>query len=361
MRVKSETLLCVSFLGSAKKIVINWRKVIMAGKQQRANFQDLTPERILNMVEEAIGFRLDNLLRPFNSYINRVFEIENEDNERFIVKFYRPGRWTKAAILEEHQFLRDLIDQEISVVAPLSLQNGATLAEKDGYFYSVFPKCGGRSVDEFTDDEWMQIGRLLGRVHKVGETRKPTHRMVMEPTKSTASQLEYLLGSSSLPIEFKSQLEKAVKAIIELTATRFTRKDMIRFHGDCHFANLIYRPGESFYIIDFDDMVIGPPVQDVWMLLPGDVSESMVELDLFLEGYEMFRPFDRRSIRLIEPLRAMRFVHYMAWCAHQVEYDGETRVIEEFGTREYWLREIQDLEDQCQRIVDDRSSLGNIL
>jgi len=125
---------------------------------------------------------------------------------------------------------------------------------------------------------------------------------------------------------------------------------MIAIHGDCHVSNLIYRPGESFFIIDFDDMAVGPPVQDFWMLLPGYRGDSLVEIDLFLEGYETFRPFDRRTLQLIGPLRAMRFIHYVAWCAHQVAEDGHSRVAPDFGTQAYWLRELNDLEQQMERV-----------
>jgi Ser/Thr protein kinase RdoA (MazF antagonist) len=108
-------------------------------------------------------------------------------------------------------------------------------------------------------------------------------------------------------------------------------------------------------------MVMGPPVQDLWMLLPGGLEDTFVEFDLFLEGYEMFHHFDQRSLRLVEPLRAMRFIHYMAWCAHQVEEDGETRAIDGFGSREYWQREIADLLDQRKRIAKAPVASGNSL
>jgi Ser/Thr protein kinase RdoA (MazF antagonist) len=130
----------------------------------------------------------------------------------------------------------------------------------------------------------------------------------------------------------------------------FDGVEMIRIHGDCHFSNLIYRPDESFYIIDFDDMATGPPVQDFWMLLPHYMEKSLVEIDLFLEGYETFRAFDRRTLHLIEPLRAMRYIHYTAWCAHQFLEDGSSRAVHDFASKNYWLREIRDLTDQLERI-----------
>jgi Ser/Thr protein kinase RdoA (MazF antagonist) len=335
----------------------------MASQQEETgeDFQQLSPDRVLNLVEKELGIRCNNLFRTLNSYINRVFEIETIDKVRMVVKFYRPGRWTKEAILDEHRFLIDLAAQEIPVVAPLVFKSGGTLAESDNVLFSVFPKCGGRSVDEFNDEQWLQLGRLLGRVHKVGETVKAKHRITMAPHRSARDQLAYLLNSPCVPEDMKAPLKEATNAILADIQPLFTETESIRIHGDCHFANIIHRPGESFYLIDFDDMAMGPPVQDLWMLLPGEVDESFVELDLFLEGYETFRRFDRRTLRLIEPLRAMRFIHYMAWCAHQVQGDGITRAIDGFGSREYWRKEIDDLVDQRARIAESYIPSGNML
>lgn len=322
-------------------------------------FRDLSPDQVLNLVEESLGVSLTNMFRPLNSYINRVYELERDDGAGLVVKFYRPGRWQKPALLDEHHFLRELAAEEIPVIAPLDLQNGSTIGEFHGVFFSLFPKMGGRSVDEFNDDQWLQLGRLLARVHNIGEKRVAESRTVMKPDISMQRQLEYLLGSGYVPEHLKDELKDAVGRIIEETAALFQDVTPIRIHGDCHFANVIHRPGESFFLIDFDDMVMGPPVQDMWMLLPGPLEDAFVEMDILLEGYEAFRPFDRRSFRLMEPLRAMRFVHYIAWCAYQVAADGASRVAEDFGTELYWRREIDDLKDQLERIRDVELPGGN--
>ncbi|MFH0782994.1 MAG: serine/threonine protein kinase [Pseudomonadota bacterium] len=330
-------------------------------KDTIGGFHDLGPDRVLNLVEKELGIRCNNLFRTLNSYINRVFEIETEEGLRLVVKFYRPGRWSKKAILDEHKFLTQLVEQEIPVIAPLCFRDGETLAESENLLFAVFPKCGGRSSDEFTDDEWLQVGRLLGRVHQVGEVGKAKNRITMGPRHSMLDQLNYLLKASCVAEDLKPLLKATVLRIIDGIEPLFAQTKMIRIHGDCHFSNIIHRPDESFHLIDFDDMAMGPPVQDIWMLLPGDADEAVVELDLLLEGYETFRAFDRRTFRLIEPLRAMRFVHYMAWCAHQVEADGVTRAIDDFGTRDYWQREINDLIDQEVRIAESKMPSGNVL
>ena len=236
------------------------------------------------------------------------------------------------------------------MIAPLTLSNGGSLGSHENIHFAVFPKKGGRSFDEYNDDQWLELGRLQGRTHNVGSMHLPKDRLTMAPDKSTR-QVDYILEGSFMDDDMKGRFKDLTEGLINKISPLFHNREMIRIQGDCHFSNLIYRPDESFYIIDFDDMVVGPPVQDFWMLLPGYREESLAEIEIFLEGYEMFRDFDMGSLQLIEPLRAMRYIHYTAWCAHQFAEDGETRVDEDFGSRQYWQTEMDDLEDQLDRIT----------
>jgi Ser/Thr protein kinase RdoA (MazF antagonist) len=286
------------------------------------------------------------------SYINRVYELEADDGGGLIAKFYRPGRWSQEGLQDEHDFLFELSGQEIPVIAPLILRDGSSIGSYKKINFAVFPKTGGRSFDEYNDDQWLELGRLLGRTHNVGAMHLPKDRLTMAPDRSTRQQVDYLLQGSFMPADMLGRFKDLTDSLINEISPLFDKAGMIRIHGDCHFSNLIYRPGESFYIIDFDDMVMGPPVQDFWMLLPGHREDSLAEIELFLEGYEMFRDFDTGSLRLIEPLRAMRYIHYTAWCAYQFAEDGETRVAEDFGSRHYWQTEMGDLADQLERILN---------
>lgn len=321
-------------------------------------FEELNPDRIISLAEEALGHPFTNLLRPLNSYINRVYELQSGGGEGVIIKFYRPGRWSQEAILDEHRFLLELHEAEIPVIPPLKNLDGNTLGSTDSLTYALFPKCGGRSNDEFTDDQWLELGRLLGRTHLVGQTRVASERITMLPELSTRDHIDFLLESNLMERDQLLEFRSLGNRLIETIAPYFRKVPVMRIHGDCHFSNIIHRPGESFYLIDFDDMVMGPPVQDFWMLLPGYSEESFVEIDIFLDGYETFMPFDRRTLRLIEPLRAMRYLHYMAWCAHQVLEDGETLVVPDFGSRTYWLTEMKEIEDQLVRIKEVSPEFG---
>ncbi len=324
-------------------------------KLETPSFHALFPDDVIFLVERSLKIECTNLFRPLNSYINRVFELEDRDGKGLIIKFYRPGRWLKDAILEEHNFLLELQQHEIPVICPLTLQSGATLGTWNDIHFAVFPKCGGRSMDEFNEEQWLELGRLLGRTHAVGAVRKGETRQVMHPTSSTLDQVNYLRDNDLVSSEIEEQFFLQTETLLKEITPRFEGVKYQRIHGDLHFSNIIYRPDESFYLIDFDDMVMGPQVQDIWMLLLGYGEDSFIELDTFLEGYELFHNFDRRSCSLIEPLRAMRYIHYLAWCGYQVVEDGKTLVVPDFGTLNFWQNETRELQDQIERI---RSSVN---
>ena len=135
-----------------------------------ADFSLLTPDRVLDAVEEGAGQRCTGLIRPLPSYINRVYTVELESGEHVVAKFYRPGRWTREAVLAEHAFVRACAAEEIPVIAPLALSGGETLGEVAGIAFALFPRRGGRPIEPADpgDAMWGRLGALLARIHRVG-------------------------------------------------------------------------------------------------------------------------------------------------------------------------------------------------
>jgi len=326
----------------------------MPNQEQNAlpDFSHLTPDVVLYLVEESLGRRCSNLCRPLTSYINRVYDVEMEDGDWVVVKFYRPNRWSRDALQDEQDFLFELGEREIPVIAPMRCADDKLLQEYHGTYYAIFPKRGGRPLDEPTDRQWLELGRLMARVHAVGEMHAPRDRIEIGLEKSTADHVRYILESNVIPSSVRPRYEESVRGVLDLVTPLFEGVEKLRIHGDCHRLNIINRPGEPLTLIDFDDMAIGPPVQDLWMLLPGHVRESLGELGLILDGYETFREFDRNALRLIEPLRAMRFLHFTAWCAHQKADGGFARLAPDWGSEAFWKQEVHDLDQQRQEIVD---------
>jgi len=316
----------------------------------KADFAHLTPDHVLDLVEAALGQRCSGLCRPLTSYINRVYELELDAGTRVVAKFYRPGRWSADALQDEQDFLAELAGEELPVIVPLPGIDGKPLQCHDGNTFAIFPKRGGRALDEPDEQQWLETGRLLGRVHVVGSRHQTRDRIVMRPDESTEEHIQYLLDKHLTRPDLHDRFEAAVDEVLDMIEPLFEDVECLRIHGDLHRNNMLWRPGEPLALIDFDDMAEGPAVQDLWMLLPGRAADAGRELDLLLEGYETFRPFRRGELQLIEPLRFMRMIHYLAWCGRQQEDGGFSRLSPDWGTERFWQTEIQDIVNQGQAI-----------
>ena len=307
-------------------------------------WQELTHDNILNAVEKTLGEPLTTLLRTRNSYINRVYELEKGSGERFIVKFYRPGRWTPEIIQEEHQFLQELAEKEIPVIPPLEIKN-RTLFEFNSIPFVLFPKKGGRAMDEFNQNTWEELGRLLARIHLVGAMHKTSKRITWRPSIATKHNLEVLLKTDYVLPDFRKPFQDIAELFIKKADPKFSDQEFILLHGDCHKGNLIHRLNEGIFIVDFDDICFGPAVQDLWLLLPGTPEDCEKELEWFFKGYEVFRPFDRGSLELVPLLRGMRIIHFVSWLAVQSKEADFKRHFPEAGTKRYWNEIIKELQE----------------
>jgi Ser/Thr protein kinase RdoA (MazF antagonist) len=318
-----------------------------------ADFEKLEPDVILGAVEAAMDIPLTGLTNPLNSYINRVFELQAVDERRLIAKFYRPKRWTDDAVAEEHMFVIDCEEAEIPVIAPLDMKDGHTIGEAEDILFAVYPKKHGRMFEFVEDDDWRRLGRLLGRVHMVGAEDDAEHRFIMHPAQSTAADIAQLLDGGFVPQHLEYDFHTVASELMDVIESMFDDTEYIRIHGDCHTGNVLHTD-EGIMLIDFDDMAIGPPVQDLWMLLPDHVWAARHEVNLVIEGYEDFRPFDHSMLRLVEPLRAMRLLYFDAWRSKQI---GDPRFDESFpdwGDGRFWNDEISVLQRQLA-LIRERS------
>ncbi len=308
-------------------------------------WQSLSFDSILSQTEKVTNLKLSNVVIQRNSYINRVYELSSkQDDQKLIVKFYRPARWTCSMIKEEHNFLLKLTEAELPVIAPLPFKN-ETLFNFNNINFTIFPKKGGRAIDELNKESWISVGRLLGRMHLIGKTIHNSKRIVWTPEKATKNSLEYLLKNNFIPQDYIASLEKIAGIFMQKASLLFKKEELFLIHGDCHLGNLIHRPEEGIFIVDFDDMCVGPAIQDLWMLLPGTPEQCENEINWFIEGYEVFNHFNLRSLKLIPILKVMRMIHFAGWCALQSNDASFKEHFPEWGTTQYWnqlIREIQE-------------------
>ena len=309
----------------------------------RPRFANLGPDAALEAVEAA-GLRPSGHCAMLRCLENRVWDLRLEDGEHVVVKFYRPGRWSRAGIEDEHLFLRDLREAEVPVCAPLTLRGGETVGEHAGIFFGVWPRTGGREPDELTDDELAMLGRLLARIHAVGARRKPVDRPVLDAETALLAPLDELLDADWIPNACADRYADAVESLADAYAEQLDGVPFLRIHGDCHLGNLL-RGREGWFFLDFDDFASGPAVHDVWVLTPGRDPEAVRQRDVVLEGYRQLRDFDPRWLRLVEPLRAARILKISSWIARRWEESTFRSTFPHFGTDLYWERETRDLEE----------------
>jgi Ser/Thr protein kinase RdoA (MazF antagonist) len=323
------------------------------------NFEGLDPDTALSAVQEAFGVRPDGSFFSYPSYVNRVYGFKADDGKDYVAKFYRPGRWTMDAIAEEQRFALALAAAELPVVPPLMDLEGDTLPAlslehgREGLLipFSLFPKRGGRSFDADGPEDLRRLGSLAGRMHAIskalGEARPIRWRPRIRPGMAAAYGRELEASGAVDPRlydEFMGLLAEAAEAIDgALDSASFSP---LLLHGDFHRGNVLDRRDEGLLAIDFDDCCMGPAIQDLWMLLPGRIEDSRRELEAALAGYEDFMPFDYRQLALIEPLRLLRMIHYLAWQARQRSDPGFIEHFPRWGARAFWEQEMEDLRTQ---------------
>jgi Ser/Thr protein kinase RdoA (MazF antagonist) len=315
-------------------------------------FLSLTPHKVIEAVEAA-GVLCNRVCYPLSSFENRVYEVEREDRSRVVAKFYRPGRWTEAQILEEHRFLADLAEAEIPVCGTQPFPEGGTLRRIDHIAYCLFERAGGRAPDELTDELSARLGRLVARIHNVGAAGVAEHRIRLTADAYARVDLAWLEARKVIPARLEKAYLTAAHALADVAEARLAGVEVHRIHGDLHAQNLLLRDG-LLRALDFDDMMVGPAVQDVWLIFPGRDQDSRRMRNAFLDAYEELREFDHTTLRLVEPLRGLRFIHYAAWLAKRWHDPIFPRTFVHFGTEAYWEEQTRDLNELLELIrVDD--------
>ncbi len=309
-------------------------------------YATLSPDHMLDALE-SVNLPCDGRLLALNSFENRVYQVGQEDGPPVVAKFYRPGRWSDAAILEEHDFTLVLAEREIPVVPPLTIA-GATLHRFGGFRFAVYPRQGGRppELDDPDTLEWM--GRFLGRIHAVGDMQPFAHRPALDIQTFGNESRDYLLANSWLPPDLLPAWESVSQQALEGVQRCFDRAGdfhILRLHGDCHMGNVLWTD-DGPHFVDFDDSRMGPALQDLWMLLSGERDSMARQFRDVLAGYEDFFDFNPRELHLLEALRTLRLIHYSAWLARRWDDPAFPAAFPWFNSQRYWQDRILELREQ---------------
>ena len=310
-------------------------------------FANLSPSDVLNNIEH-FGFKCDGRLLALNSYENRVYRIGIDDGDSLIAKFYRPQRWTNEAIIEEHQFTQMLAELEIPVIEPLTIA-GQTLLETDNFRIALFVNRGGRAPDLEDFDQLEQMGRFMGRIHRVGQTEAFHHRPTLDIDTFGTQARSYVLDNGFIPGDLEQAYASLTEQLLNEVAQCYERAGdvvLIRTHGDCHPSNILWTD-DGPHIVDFDDARMAPAIQDLWMFICGDRADQTAGLDAILTGYTEFCDFDARQLHLIEALRTLRLIHYYSWLAKRWSDPAFKLAFPWFNTQRCWEDHILSLREQA--------------
>ena len=310
-------------------------------------YDDLTPDRVLDAVEGE-GFPVSGRLFALNSYENRVYQVGLDDQPPMIAKLYRPGRWTEEQIREEHTFSLELAEGGVPVVAPIPLASGTTLGREGPFLFALFPQRGGQAPDTSIPDTLYRLGQWLGQLHNIGDLEPFRHRSAMDILPAILGSSRYLTDNGWVPADLRPAWDSLIPDLLrecERLIEQAGDVHRLRLHGDCHAGNILVRE-EQLLFVDLDDCRTGPAIQDLWLLLNGDDLERSQQFGELLEGYEMFRDFNRRERYLIEPLRCFRQLHHCAWLAQRWDDPAFPRFFPWFGQPRFWSDQILSLREQ---------------
>ena len=309
-------------------------------------YDALTPDTILDAVELS-GRRCTGGLLALNSYENRVYRVDIDDAPPLAAKFYRPGRWSDAAIAEEHAFIARLADADIPVVAPEAWAGGTVHAHQ-GFRFALFPWQPGRSAELARTDQWEMLGRYLGRMHLAGGTLHFRDRPVLSVAERGHDAVAFLMDKGFIPPYLHDAYSSITRELLNAITAAFAHTGEYRaiaLHGDCHLSNLLWTE-HGAHFVDFDDCCMGPAVQDLWMLLTGTPAEMSLQFSDLMHGYTEFMEFDARELHLVEALRALRMLHYSAWLARRWDDPAFPRNFPWFNTQRYWEEQVLTLREQ---------------
>jgi Ser/Thr protein kinase RdoA (MazF antagonist) len=322
----------------------------MVDSQSNATpYAKLSPEIILQALE-SIGLTPNGGLLALNSYENRVYQAELDNGGFVVTKFYRPERWSDAAIGEEHAFTFELQEAEISVVAPMRVA-GDSLFEYESFRFAVYPRQGGHPPNLENLDDLQVLARTIGRMHAVGSAASFEHRPALTCQRLGADSRAFLLQQQFVPADIETAYASVTEHLLQRIEPMLEGMAGIRIHGDCHMGNVLWRD-DTPHFVDFDDCVSGPPIQDLWMLLSGERAEQTQQLSLILDAYTTFFDFNPATLGVIEALRTLRIMHHAAWIARRWHDPAFPGAFPWFESPRFWSDHLLELREQ-QALLDE--------
>ena len=316
-----------------------------------APFAHLSPDRVANAIE-ALGFYLQSEPFALNSYENRVYLFKDDDGQRWVAKFYRPHRWRDDAILDEHRFIQQLTDNGVAVGGVWQNAEGQTLHSVGDHRIAIFKYVPGRAPSLDTPDDLFALGEVIGQLHRAAQGIVFAHRPLLDSVAMAQNAQHTVVTQAPLTALQRDAYHRITTTIIRALSAHPMRKVAVQpLHGDCHIGNVLGDAERGFALVDFDDCMTGPAIQDLWMFLSGDHDdERRQQLAELIEGYESWCEFDRRQLTLIEPLATLRMMRHAAWLLTRWSDPAFPAAFPNVEHSSFWDEHLRMLEGQAQAL-----------
>lgn len=320
-------------------------------------YDALTPDAVLDAVESQ-GYFSDGRILALNSYENRVYQVGIEDKAPLIAKFYRPHRWSREQIQEEHDFCFELVENDLPVVPPMLDEKDQSIRDHNGFMFSLFERRGGHAPEIDNETNLEILGRFMGRMHNVGYLKPFEHRPSIDVKSYALDSIDFLQSNQFIPMELETSYRTLTDDLIKIVKMRFEENsfETLRLHGDCHVGNILWRDDAPNFV-DFDDTRSGPAIQDLWMMLSGERDQQQRQWEKIIAGYRQFCPFNGAELNLVESLRTLRIIHYSAWLARRWEDPAFPHNFPWFNTQRYWSDHILTLREQLAALQEPPLSM----
>ncbi|CBW26021.1 conserved hypothetical protein [Halobacteriovorax marinus SJ] len=313
----------------------------------QSSFLNLNITDCKSTVEE-IGFSSASGV-SYDSAENRVFGFDE-----IVVKFYRPGRWSKEAIEEEFVFLKDLQDHGVSFVRPIG-----EVGTWKGLNYIVYERVARPYVDDrsILDEESVKrMVHTVAQIHKVGAKREASHRPFFNPKDMGEGCFEVIQRAGFLPTSQFKRYEDVISELVRKVAS-FGDIPIQRIHGDTYSGNVLWKGSHPIFM-DLDDFQVGPVAIDVkllsfpWRL--DSLSEQMdrrerraIQNEMVLKFYREVNDFPKEWEKLFPLLSVYRDIQFDAWFSARWNEPGFAKNYEDddITQESWWLENLEGLED----------------
>jgi Ser/Thr protein kinase RdoA (MazF antagonist) len=270
-------------------------------------------------------------LRFFTIETNTMFRIDTPDGRRFVLRIYSDEETTLKDNQVEMYWLRALVrDTDLHVSEPLPNRDGKYITPTSVQGVPGVRRCAlfrwvpGRPLEAFLSPEkYYKLGQTMARLHDHAGMLSPPPNLQPkrwdkvfyypdEPVVYNTPAYRHLF-----PPERVKLIDETIQRADELFASLYAdESNRIWIHGDLHFWNVHYYKG-ALYVIDFEDVMLGYPLQDVAVTLYyGRNRDDYLDLrNAFVQGYTSLRCWPVNAPGQLETLMAARSVNFINYVA----------------------------------------------